>query len=72
MLDIATTINWFGARDYNSETGRWTSKDPIRFNGGDTNLYGYVLTDPVNKIAPLGKEGVVWFRSVLVIAYQHL
>lgn len=24
------------------------SKDPIRFDGGDTNLYGYVLNDPVN------------------------
>jgi hypothetical protein len=24
------------------------TKDPILFNGGDTNLYGYVLQDPVN------------------------
>jgi hypothetical protein len=30
------------------------SKDPIRFNGGDTNLYGYVLQDPVNFIDPTG------------------
>jgi uncharacterized protein RhaS with RHS repeats len=29
-------------------TGRWTSKDPIRFAGGDSNLYGYVVNDPVN------------------------
>src|SRR5690606_1689899 len=27
---------------------RWLAKDPIRFDGGDTNLYGYVLNDPVN------------------------
>lgn len=26
------------------------SKDPIDFDGGDTNLYGYVLNDPVNFI----------------------
>jgi hypothetical protein len=38
----------FGARDYDPETGRWTAKDPILFGGGDTNLYGYVLNDPVN------------------------
>lgn len=38
----------FGARDYDPETGRWQSKDPIGFAGGDTNLYGYVLSDPVN------------------------
>jgi hypothetical protein len=40
----------FGARDYDAETGRWTSKDPIKFKGRSTNLYGYVLNDPVNWI----------------------
>lgn len=44
----------FGARDYDPETGRWTTKDPILFSGGDTNLYGYVLADPVNLIDPSG------------------
>ena len=33
---------------YDPETWRWTSKDPILFAGGDTNLYGYVLADPIN------------------------
>jgi RHS repeat-associated protein len=42
----------FGIRDYDPETGRWTAKDPIRFLGGDTNLYGYVLDDPINWIDP--------------------
>ena len=40
------------ARDYDAEVGRWTSKDPIGFEGGDTNLYGYVLSDPVNLLDP--------------------
>ena len=40
----------FGARDYNPETGRWTAKDTILFEGGYTNLYGYVLGDPINLI----------------------
>jgi uncharacterized protein RhaS with RHS repeats len=40
----------FGARDYEPELGRWTGKDPIRFTGGEANLYGYVLGDPINKI----------------------
>lgn len=44
----------FGARDYDPEVGRWLSKDPILFNGGDTNLYGYVINDPVNFIDPDG------------------
>lgn len=41
-------------RHYDPETGRWLSKDPIRFNGKDSNLYGYVMLDPVNNIDPTG------------------
>jgi len=44
----------FGARDMDPETGRWTAKDPIGFAGGDSNLYGYVLGDPVNWVDPTG------------------
>jgi len=44
----------FGARDYDPATGRWTAKDPILFQGGDTDLYRYVLSDPVNKVDPTG------------------
>ena len=47
----------FDARDYDAETGRWTAKDPIRFDGGDTNLYGYVVGDLVNLIDP---PGLIW------------
>ncbi|MEZ0392838.1 MAG: RHS repeat-associated core domain-containing protein, partial [Pseudobdellovibrionaceae bacterium] len=46
-------------RHYDSETGRWTAKDPILFNGKDTNLFGYVWNDPVNKIDPTGKTGLI-------------
>ena len=51
----------FGFRDYNPEVGRWTAKDPIFFAGGDTDLYGYVLNDPVNLYDSYGliKWGVV-------------
>ncbi len=38
----------FGARDYDPNAGRWMTKDPIKFVGGDSNLYGYVISDPVN------------------------
>jgi hypothetical protein len=33
---------------------RWTAKDPIRFDGGDTNIYAYVGNDPVNWTDPTG------------------
>ena len=60
----------FGARWYDASTGRWTSKDPIRFSGGDTNLYGYVLNDPVNFVDPQGtsKWGLIW--TALCAAYD--
>ncbi len=50
LYDRDTGLVRFGARDYDPETGRWTAKDPILFAGGDSNLYGYVLGDPVNGI----------------------
>lgn len=56
LYDPDTGLVRFGARDYNPETGRWMQKDPILFAGGDTNLYGYVLNDPVNFIDPMGLE----------------
>jgi RHS repeat-associated protein len=40
LYDQDTKLVRFGARDYDASVGRWTAKDPISFNGGDTNLYG--------------------------------
>ncbi|MBP1149976.1 MULTISPECIES: RHS repeat-associated core domain-containing protein [Methylocaldum] len=54
LYDRDTGLVRFGARDYDPETGRWTAKDPIRFRGGDSNLYAYVLNDPINWVDPLG------------------
>ncbi len=50
LYDQDTKLCRFGARDYDASIGRWTAKDPILFGGGDTNLYGYVMQDPVNWI----------------------
>ena len=58
LHDRDTGLVRFGARDYDPETGRWTAKDPILFAGGDSNLYGYVLNDPVNRIDPWGLDSV--------------
>jgi RHS repeat-associated protein len=58
LYDKDTKLIKFGYREYDSYTGRWTSKDPIDFGGGDSNLYGYVMGDPVNFVDVEGlKEG---------------
>ena len=69
LYDPDTQLTRFGARDYDAEVGRWTAKDPIRFAGGDTNLYGYVLNDPVNWVDPTGLL-IDTIADVAFIAYD--
>jgi RHS repeat-associated protein len=54
LQDADTGLVHLGVRDYDPETGRWTTPDPIRFAGGDTNLYTYAGNDPVNGADPTG------------------
>jgi RHS repeat-associated protein len=58
LYDRDTGLVRFGFRDYKPATGRRTAKDPVGFNGGDYDLYGYVVNDPVNWIDPEGLRGV--------------
>ena len=54
LYDPDTGLTRFGFRDYDAETGRWTTKDPLAFQGGDSCLYSYNGNDPVNGIDPSG------------------
>ena len=56
LYDTDTKLTRFGYRDYDAYTGKWTAKDPIGFDGGDSNLYGYVLGDPVGFFDANGLE----------------
>lgn len=58
IYDENTGLVRFGARDYDAEVGRWTSKDPILQKSDDSNLYGYASTDPVNYLDPEGKSSM--------------
>ncbi len=46
--DTETGLYFYRARYYDPKVGRFVTKDPIGFGGGDVNLYGYVSNDPVN------------------------
>jgi RHS repeat-associated protein len=56
LYDHHTKLTKFGYREYDSYTGRWTSKDPIDFESGDSNLYGYVSCNSINLTDPMGLE----------------
>ena len=51
--DEETDLLYYGNRYYSGSTGRWISRDPVKEKGG-LNLYGFVGSDPVNKLDILG------------------
>ncbi|MCC6451861.1 MAG: RHS repeat-associated core domain-containing protein [Acidobacteria bacterium] len=54
-FDNFTGLQFSRARFYAPNLGRFISEDPIGFNGGDVNLYGYVGNNPIRKNDPLGQ-----------------
>lgn len=81
LYDSRTGLVRFGARDYDPQAGRWTTKDPTLFAGLSSNLYGYSFDDPVNIVDREGRNpiaiagaGVVTAGAALVvglIAYEY-
>jgi RHS repeat-associated protein len=51
--DQATGLHYNYQRDYNPETGRYLTPDPLGFPDG-ADPYAYVNNDPLNKLDPLG------------------
>jgi RHS repeat-associated protein len=66
LSPTASNVYWFGgqygyqrdwpnrcyvrARHLETANGRWISRDPIGFDGGDWNLYRYVSNNPPNSV----------------------
>jgi len=69
ITDSHTGLVRFGARDYDPQAGRWTSKDPLLIGGRQPNAYSYVLADPVNRNDQNGKAWY-WNRSGRPIPYK--
>ncbi|HJP93502.1 MAG TPA: RHS repeat-associated core domain-containing protein [Pyrinomonadaceae bacterium] len=56
--DTETGFSYYGYRFYNSQTGRWLSRDPAQEEGG-LNLYRFIDNDGVNGVDHLG----LWRRD---------
>jgi RHS repeat-associated protein len=60
-----TGMSFYRARYYSPTFQRFVAQDPLDFKGGDYNLYGYVLNNPVNGIDPSGRDvGIACFTLV--------
>jgi len=69
IWDEDTKLIRFGVRDYDSETGRWTSVEPLGFAGA-RNWYVYAGNDGVNY---LDLDGRIWWckRALKTFDEQH-
>ena len=56
----------FKNRFYHADLGRFLQNDPIRFDGGDLNLYRYVWNSPSNFSDPTGE--VVLVDDAIILA----
>jgi len=70
--DRDTGLTRFGVRDYDSESGRWTAKDPIKFEGSDTNIYGYVLNNPLRWVDLTGLDITISINSDAAKGFGHV
>ncbi|WP_280141299.1 RHS repeat-associated core domain-containing protein [Maridesulfovibrio ferrireducens] len=48
LTDKNTGLIHLGYREYCPAIGRFITPDPIGFAGGDVDIYGYCLDDPIN------------------------
>jgi RHS repeat-associated protein len=54
--DKETGLYYYRDRYYDSMDGKFVSKDPIGFKGGDVNLFAYTKNNPINYKDPSGKS----------------
>jgi RHS repeat-associated protein len=67
--DPETGLYYYRARYYDPKAGRFISKDPIGFAGGDANLFKYAQNNPINRIDPSGLDWI-YSQSTGQLYYQ--
>ena len=56
LQDAASGLVRFRARTYDPFVGRFLTRDPLGFAGGQMNLYQYAHGDPINWVDPTGLQ----------------
>ena len=65
-FDTESGLEYYRARYYDSNAGRFLTEDPVRYKGG-LNFYRYAADNPVNFVDPRGLSPVcAWTGSVAV------
>ena len=67
--DLESGLDYYRARYYDSQVGRFISVDPMGFGAGDTNLYRYVGNNSTNATDP---TGMIAWSDVQNYAYGGL
>lgn len=60
VQDDEGALYYMRARTFDAELGRFTTRDPIGFSGGDVNWYRFAGNDPVSGSDPGGLQGEVF------------
>jgi RHS repeat-associated protein len=58
VMDEGNNLYFMRARYYDASARRFLNEDPIGFEGGDWNMYGYVGGDPLTHIDPEGTGSI--------------
>ena len=62
VFQESDNLYYMRARYYDASVGRFVSEDPAGFDGGDVNLYAYVMGNPIVRIDSLG----LWYIDINV------
>jgi RHS repeat-associated protein len=68
-------LHYMRARYYDANTGRFTSEDPMGFQGGDANFYTYGLNSPLSAVDPQGTfpvlagSGAILGSAIGIVSY---
>lgn len=72
VMDEGNGFLYMRARYYDTAKGRFLSRDPLGFEGGDLNLYAYGKNNPLINIDPKGEFAVIAVLGVVYTGYKAI